>query len=92
MKTQILALVAAAALTGGLAHAADGPTQAAPAALMNLDQAVAAAREKYPNAEVIEAEREHGDVWEVKLKDSDGRRHELYIDARSGEVRRDKRG
>lgn len=59
-------------------------TQAAPAPVMSMEQVIGQLKaDGY--GEVYEIEREHG-RYEVKAKNREGRRVELYLDAQTGEV------
>jgi hypothetical protein len=79
------ALLATAALTAG----AQATAPAASAATMNFQQLVdRVAAQGY--SDVREVERESDKLYEVKARDAQGRWVELVVDARSGEILREK--
>lgn len=74
-----------AALTAG----AQASAPSAPAATMNFQQLVdRVAAQGY--SDVREVERESDKLYEVKARDAQGRWVELVVDARSGEILREK--
>lgn len=77
----------AAALVLGLGSGLAVAAKFDPATAIDIEQAVAKARQQYPDAQVIEAELEddHGGLWEIELVTADGRRHKVNLDARTGE-------
>jgi hypothetical protein len=81
--------------TAGLAAIAQAPSApqapqapAAPAATLNFQQVIdRVVAQGY--SDVREVERKSDKLYEVKARDGQGRRVELYVDARSGEVLRE---
>jgi uncharacterized membrane protein YkoI len=81
--------------TAGLAAIAQAPSApqapqapAAPAATLSFQQVIdRVVAQGY--SDVREVERKSDKLYEVKARDGQGRRVELYVDARSGEVLRE---
>ncbi len=84
------ALLAAGTIAANAQTAASAATApAATAATMNFQQIVdRVVAQGY--SDVREVEREGDKLYEVKARDGQGRRVELYVDARSGEILRAK--
>jgi uncharacterized membrane protein YkoI len=93
MRKRIYPVAAAALLAvslgGGSAIAKSQPRFDMNQAI-SIEQALAKAKEIYPNGRVIEAELEddRGGLWELKLIDADGTKQKLYLDARTGEQKK----
>lgn len=87
MKQRMTSIVATLAIIGGLGSGLAVAARFDLATAIDIEQAVAKARQQYPGAQVIEAELEddHGGLWEIELVAADGRRHKVNLDARSGE-------
>ncbi len=90
MNRSIAHRMASYAAAGLLATgaAAAGAQASAPAAPMNFQQVVErVVAQGY--GDVREVERKSDKLYEIKARDGQGRRVELYVDARSGEVLRE---
>lgn len=86
------ALVAACTAAGTLAPAAaqTAPTPAASAPAMDMPEVIELLRQR-GYSDIREIERKGPKLYEVDARDPSGRRVELVIDARSGEILRSKR-
>jgi uncharacterized membrane protein YkoI len=87
-----VALAAVTALSAGVSLAAGEETKgmagaAATQGAVTKEQIEAKALEEHPGkVEKIYKETKKGkEVWEVKIKGDDGKEHELYYDAKTGE-------
>lgn len=87
MKYRIPAVAVALALAGGLGSGLAVAAKFDPTAAIDIEQAVAKAKQQYPDARVIEAELDddHGGLWEIELVAADGKRHKIDLHARTGE-------
>lgn len=83
------ALAAAVLATTALTAGAQATAPAAPTATMNFQQLVDRVAAQGYN-DVREVERESDKLYEVKARDAQGRWVELVVDARSGEILREK--
>lgn len=84
-RTALAAVVAAASLSA-LAQSATPPAETAPMTMMQVLERITAQGYR----DVREIEFEDGRVYEIKATNDKGQRVELHIDARSGEVLKQK--